>query len=126
MYGMGWAQSCIASHYYLYAAEKGIDEMIQSNINTTRDIEFRLEQTASLQQTLVDQLDHFGGILGEEDQLVKGMKQLADPPKQPGTNAHEGWSTDQRDGRWRCGCTVLVSQALLLQSSILNFTAAVH
>lgn len=87
MYGIGGvAQSCeIASHYYLFAAEKGIDEMIQSNINTTRDVELVLDQAKNSQQELVDQLDHFGGILGEEDHLVKRMKQLAEPAEQPRT-----------------------------------------
>jgi TPR repeat protein len=86
MYGIGGvARSCeIAAHYYLFAAEKGIDEMIQSNVNTTRDVEFALERTKSSQQAMVDEMDHFGGILGDEDQLVKRMKLLAEQPPKPG------------------------------------------
>ena len=131
MYGIGEvAKSCeIASHYYLYAAEKGIDEMIQANINTTRDIEFALEQTESSEQALVDQLDHFGGILGDEDQLVKRMKQLAEPAPQPGTQTRTtpGPQTGGTGSGDAAAQYWLAKHYYWGRAGLpLNFTAAVH
>ena len=67
--------------------------MIQSNINTTRDVEFALEQTRSTQSDMVDELDRFGGILGDEDLLVKRMVDLATPKtaKNKGDSAAQYW-----------------------------------
>eukprot|EP01045_Picozoa_sp_COSAG04_P017978 COSAG04_NODE_1630_length_6113_cov_2.069338_2_plen_898_part_00 len=81
LYGIGGSsQSCkLAAHYYLFAAEKAIDDMIQFNVNTTRDAEFVLHETDGTQDGLLAQVDRYGGILGDDDHLVKRMKELAKP-----------------------------------------------
>ena len=83
LHGIGVLQQCeLAAHYYMFASEKGIDEMIQSNINSTRDVEFRLAETPSSTTEFYASIDKYDGILGEDDPFFKRMLMDASPSMQ--------------------------------------------
>jgi TPR repeat protein len=79
LYGIGVPEDCaLAAHYYMFASEKGIDEMIQNNINSSRDVEFRLAEGPGSVDDFLGQIDQYDGILGEDDALFKQRLALAE------------------------------------------------
>ena len=116
LYGVGGvAPDCkLAAHYYLYAAERGVDDMIQSNINTTRDVDFRLEETPSSTEKLFAGLEYYAGIQGTADTLIQRLIELANPSKKRAKGDPEAQYWLAKHYYWgRAGLAV-------------NFTATAH